>query len=246
MSENAKQSSIAAYDVASRVAAYDADMEIMHPLRSRMAEVVLEVLPWPSTTPLRCVDLGVGTGMLAARLLAAFPQAKVLAVDGAVAMVDLCRARLGKAAGRVEFLIADFLSIPEDRMAPESADAVVSAYALHHLSRQSKRDLIARAVTWLKPGGWFLNADLIVAAHPAVEQRIQALRETGIVNRAGGDPRFATRESTRQYLAQLEANERDQPLTLEEDLEAARQAGLRSADVFWKEYREAVWGGPKA
>jgi tRNA (cmo5U34)-methyltransferase len=245
MGENQTPASVRAYDLPSRVAAYDSDMEIMHPLRSKMAEVLLEVLPLGSNEPLRCLDLGVGTGMLTARVLDAFPLATIVAVDGAEAMIDLCRARLGPAARRVEFLVAGFQSMPADRLPPQSMDAVFSAYALHHLTRQAKRGLIAQALRWLKPGAWFLNADLVAARDPRVEQRIQILRETGIVSRARGDRRFLTRESTRAYLAQLEAGEHDQPLTLEVDLETARQAGLRSVEVFWKEYREAVWGGPK-
>jgi tRNA (cmo5U34)-methyltransferase len=217
----------------------------MHPLRSKMSDVLLEVLPLGRNQPLRCVDLGVGTGMLTARVLDVFPFATIVAVDGADAMIELCRARLGPAARRVEFLVAGFQSMPAHRLQPESMDAVFSAYALHHLTREAKRDLIAQALRWLKPGGWFLNADLVVARDPSVEQRIQVLRETGIVSRAAGDSRFFTRESTRAYLTQLEAGEHDQPLTLEEDLETARQAGLLSVEVFWKEYREAVWGGPK-
>ena len=42
----------------------------------------------------------------------------------------------------------------------------------------------------------------------------------------------------------LEASEGDQPLTLEEDLRILRDCGV-AAEVFWKEYREAVIGGPK-
>ena len=113
------------------------------------------------------------------------------------------------------------------------------------MTRKEKSGLIAQSLVWLKPVGWFLNADLVVARDPRVELRIQTLREAGIVNRAGGDARFETRSATRKYLADLERNERDQPLTLEDDLETAREAGLQSAEVFWKEYREAVWGGPK-
>jgi ubiquinone/menaquinone biosynthesis C-methylase UbiE len=237
--------SVRAYDLAARVAAYDSDMEIMHPLRSKMAEVVLEALPYASTEPLRAADLGAGTGLLTSRFLDAYPQARVLAVDGAAAMIDLCRSRLGAAASRVDFLTSDFRAIPADRIAPDSVDVVFSAYALHHLSRKEKCALIAQALGWLKRGGWFLNADLVVASDPLVEQRIQVLRETGILKRAGGDARFMTRESTRAFLSNLEANEGDQPLTLEEDLAAAREAGLLSAEVFWKEYREVVWGGPK-
>jgi tRNA (cmo5U34)-methyltransferase len=245
MSTHDAPDSVRAYDLPSRVTAYDSDMEIMHPLRSKMAGVLLEVLPWDPSAPLRCVDLGVGTGMLTARVLDAFPYATILAIDGAAAMVDLCRARIGPSAARVDFLVADFQSIPRDRIAPASLDVVFSAFALHHLTRPAKRDLIVRALGWLKPGGWFLNADLVVARNPRVEQRIQALRETGIVGRACGDPRFLSRESTRAYLDQLESSEHDQPLTLEDDLATARDAGLASVEVFWKEPRETVWGGPK-
>ncbi len=246
MCENKAPASVRAYDLPSRVAAYDSDMEIMHPLRSKMADVLMEVLPMASNEPLRCVDLGVGTGKLTEHILDAFPLATVVAVDGAEAMIDLCRARLGPAAARVDFLVADFQSIPAHRLQPASADVVFSAYALHHLARNAKREVIAQACLWLKPGGWFLNADLVVARDPQVERRIQVLREAGIVSRANGDTRFLTLASTRDYLAQLEANEQDQPLTLEGDLEIAREAGLNSVEVFWKQYREAVWGGPKS
>ena len=146
--------SIKAYDLAGRVAAYDSDMEIMHPLRSKMAEVLLQVLPFAATEPLRAVDLGVGTGLLTARFLDAFPHATILALDGAAAMIDLCRSRIGPAAEQVEFVIADFRAIPADRLAPRSVDVVFSAYALHHLARNEKLGLIAQSLTWLKPGGW--------------------------------------------------------------------------------------------
>jgi len=245
MSNIVESGSVRAYDLEKRVASYDSDMEIMHPLRSKMADILLEVLPWARTKALRAVDLGAGTGLLTKRFLDTFRHASVVAVDGAAAMIDLCRSRVGRTAGRVEYLIADFRAIPAARLAPGSVDVVFSAYALHHLTRQEKSGLIAQSLVWLKPGGWFLNADLVVARDPQVEQRIQDLREEGIVNRASGDPRFETRSATRKYLADLERNDHDQPLTLEDDLETAREAGLRSAEVFWKEYREAVWGGPK-
>jgi ubiquinone/menaquinone biosynthesis C-methylase UbiE len=245
MSDIAASASVRAYDLEKRVATYDSDMEIMHPLRSKMAEAVLEVLPWAKTDPLRGVDLGVGTGLLAGRFLDAFKHASLVAVDGSAAMIDLCRSRIRSAANRVEFLVADFRTIPASRLAAGSVDVVFSAYALHHLTRKEKSNLIALSLGWLKPGGWFLNADLVVANHPQVERRLQSLREAGIVKRANGDPRFGTLPATRAYLADLERNEHDQPLTLQDDLETAREAGLESVEVFWKEHREAVWGGPK-
>jgi hypothetical protein len=39
------EQSIAAYDVSQRVKTYDADMELMHPNRSKMVRIALEVPP---------------------------------------------------------------------------------------------------------------------------------------------------------------------------------------------------------
>jgi hypothetical protein len=41
----------------------------------------------------------------------------------------------------------------------------------------------------------------------------------------------------------LEEAEQDQPQTLTDDLRILRESGIENADVFWKEFREAVTGG---
>jgi tRNA (cmo5U34)-methyltransferase len=238
--------SVRAYDAADRVQAYDADMDLMHPLRHKMIAVALEVLPFDRQAELRALDLGVGTGFFAARFLEFFPRATVVAVDGAEAMLSFCQARLGEQAKRVEFVISDFQRLGRHHIPGGAVDAVFSAYALHHLPAGEKKQLIETSLALLKPGGWFLNADLVVAQEQAVERRIQQLRVEGVVSRASGDSRFLTPAATRAFLDQLEEDEKDQPLPLLEDLAIARAAGLTAVEVFWKEYREAVWGGPKA
>lgn len=106
--------------------------------------------------------------------------------------------------------------------------------------------VLRRVVELLVPGGWFINADLIVADSPELENRLQELRVAGIVERAkGSDDRFRDLASTRKFLADLEKNERDQPLTLAGDLDLLRNAGLRNVSAFWLEYRELVSGGQK-
>jgi len=91
-----------------------------------------------------------------------------------------------------------------------------------------------------------VNADLIVADSPEVENLLQQIRVLGIVERAGGaDNRFADLALTRQFLADLELKEADQPLTLAEDLALLRGSGLKNASAFWLEYRELVSGGQK-
>jgi tRNA (cmo5U34)-methyltransferase len=238
--------SIAAYDVSQRVKTYDADMDLMHPNRSKMVQIAIEVLPFPKTATLRAIDLGIGTGYFTERFLNHFPNSRVLGIDGAQAMIELAKARLTSLASRVQFVIGDFRKLQE--LAPDAgtADVVFSAYALHHLSRPDKETVLRQVVELLVPGGWFVNADLIVADSPELESRLQQIRIAGIVERAGGaDSRFASSALTRQFLADLERKEADQPLTLAEDLEILRSSGLRNVSAFWLEYRELVSGGQK-
>ena len=238
--------SISAYNLPERVAAYDADMELMHPNRSKMVQVALEVMPFESDARLTALDLGLGTAYFTERFLEAFPRSKVYGIDGAEAMVGLAKARLGSRAKRVAFRVGDLRHLGEFLAGVKSIDVAYSSYALHHLSREEKSSVITKAVSLLPAGGWFVNADIIAAQTPAVEQRIQEIRRKGIVERAQGiDARFRSDEATRRFLDQLEAEEGDQPLTLKDDLQVLRDAGLRDVAVFWLEYREAVVGGRK-
>lgn len=241
-----KSGSIAAYDSPERVARYDADMGIMHPNRGKMIEIALEVLPFDPEEHLRAIDLGVGTGYFTSCFLQRFPGATATAIDGAASMIDLARARLAANATRATFVVADIKELPEDVAAPSSVDVVFSSYTLHHLNLAEKRRVIHQSLAFLRPHGWFVNADLVVAEHGSVEERIQRLRVAGIVQRAPeGDPRFDDATSTRCFLDDLERTEQDRPLTLTEDLRLLKDAGLESVEVFWKEYREVVIGGPK-
>jgi len=238
--------SIGAYDVSQRVESYDADMELMHPNRSKMIQIALEFLPFPKTTALRAIDLGAGTGYFAARFLNHFPKSEVFVIDGAGAMIELARARLRSLASRVQFVIGDFRNLQQLARSVGRADVVFSAYALHHLNRSDKEAVLKQVVELLAPGGWFVNADLIVADSAEVESRLQQLRVAGIMERAGGsDNRFADSVSTRRFLNDLQANEGDQPLTLAEDLDVLRGSGLKNVSAFWLEYRELVSGGQK-
>jgi SAM-dependent methyltransferase len=238
--------SIDAYDVPDRVASYDADMEVMHPNRAKMVDVVVEFLPLPQDAETTVLDLGIGTGFMTGHLLEAYPRARVIGVDGAPAMIEMAKLRLGRMAERIDFRVGDFRSLGTLVGHDEIAAAVLTSYALHHLDRDAKTEVIRQAVDLLEPGGWFINADLILATSPGVEARTQQLRVEGIMRRAApGDRRFADEEATRRFLRELEAEEGDRPVTLQQDLEIMTSAGLEEGCVLWLEYREAVTAGRK-
>jgi SAM-dependent methyltransferase len=121
------EQSIAAYDVSQRVKTYDADMELMHPNRSKMVQVAIEVLPFPRTAALRAIDLGIGTGYFTKQFLNHFPNSRVLGIDGAQAMVELAKARLRSLASRLARIA---------RMEP------ALLYPVRHGSEQAQQDLL--------------------------------------------------------------------------------------------------------
>jgi ubiquinone/menaquinone biosynthesis C-methylase UbiE len=238
--------SVQAYDIPERVRTYDADMDIMHPLRWKMVEIALEILPYDETQRLDVLDLGVGTGIFARRVLETYVRSRVVAIDGATAMLEMAKARLGTLAERVEWVLSDFREIPSEVLKPNHFDVVISSYALHHLDANEKLAVLERVVRSLKPNGWFLNADIVKAEGKEVEKRIQELRVNAVTARgARKDERFHTPEITKTTLDKLEADEQDQPQTLATDLGIIRDAGITNAEVLWKEYRETVVGGPK-
>ncbi len=240
-----QRQAIASYDVPERIASYDRDMDVMHPNRHRMVRVALELLPFERDRDFLALDLGSGTGFFTQRLLEAFPNARVIAVDGARSMVEAAAERLGPLARSVDFRTGDFRDLGRLLKPGETGAAVISAYALHHIDHDAKVAVVRRCLEFLEPGGWFLNADLVVAESERLEERIQELRVAGIVRRAGSDPRFNESTRVRAFLDDLEAKEGDQPLPLTEDLEVLRRAGLEHVGVFWSEHREAVTGGVK-
>ena len=237
-------SSVQAYETSARVAAYDADMDLMHPNRHKMVEAMMAVLAASAPAPRLVIVLGTGSGFLLDRLLRRFPDCRAVAINGSHQMMAAAKSRLGSLAERVEFMAGDLRQPEAFGHGIASADAVVSAFALHHLDLQEKARLIGHCRTLLKDGGWFLNAELVVAEDEFLEALVQQMRVSGIVERAHGqDPRFRDTAQTRRFLDELERNECDQPQRLADDLRIVRECGYRHAALFWKDTREAVYGG---
>ena len=231
--------SIESYNLPERIKTYDADMDIMHPNRVKMADILLDFLPGDSEDSLRALDLGTGSGYLVDRFLRRFTAGRATGVDSSKPMLELAQARLGELSPRMSCCEGDCRQLTSLVEGP--FDVVFTAYALHHLDAEAKTDVVAQSLSLLKPGGWFFNADLVVAQEPAIEARIQELRVRGIVERADGrDQRFASTATTRAYLDKLEAEDGDQPLTLHDELAVLSAAGGVEVALLWVEHREAV------
>ena len=100
------------------------------------------------------LELGIGTGETAKRVLAAHPGANLTAVDSSKEMLERARGVVPQADLRLARL--------EDELPAGPFDLVVSALAVHHLDGPGKRDLFRRVANVLAPGGMVVLADVIV------------------------------------------------------------------------------------
>jgi len=181
--------------------------------------------------PRRVLDLGAGTGALAAALLAREGVGEVVLIDVDGEMLAQARVRLAAFGER-----ATFREQPFDAALPR-CDAVAASLALHHVPTMArKRALYARIHAALKPGGVFVNADVTMPAEPdlqeaAYERWARHLVASGIEHRRA-----------REHFA--EWADEDTYFPLDEELAALRDVGFE-AECAWQEIPFSLVVGKK-
>lgn len=104
------------------------------------------------------LDLGSGTGVTAARVLARHPESSLIGIDSSNAMLDHAR----HAVPTADFLCQRL----EDPLPAGPFDLVVSAFAIHHLPSSRKRDLFMRVGAVLGLRGRFVMCDVVIPTDP--------------------------------------------------------------------------------
>ncbi|HZN65691.1 MAG TPA: class I SAM-dependent methyltransferase [Tepidisphaeraceae bacterium] len=176
------------------------------PHRADGEETLLAELP-PDCR--RILDLGAGDGRLLALCLLARPQATGVAADFSPPMLDKLIARFG-GDERVQVLRHD-LALP---LPPSlgTFDAVVSAFAIHHLDHARKRSLYGEVFALLTPGGVFANLEHVASASERLHARFY--------------------EALGLSLADEDAS--NQLLDVETQLRWLREIGYDDVDCYWK------------
>lgn len=120
------------------------------------------------------VDLGIGTGALAARCLAVSPQARVVGVDSDPDILALAQRRLArKRAQQPSLMQGNFLESALPR-----CEAMVATLALHHIAEaKTKQRFYARCFAALRRGGIFANGDCFMAENSKLSQRYMKMWE---------------------------------------------------------------------
>ena len=174
----------------------------------------------------RIIDLGGGTGSLAEAILERFPQTSIFLLDIDPAMLDIARTRLARFADRIELSLGSFAdTLP-------SADAVVSAFALHHISTLEQKTVAYRAIrNAIRPGGVFLNNDAVAGDFwPLLRDEWAAFMSN----------QGFTLEQGYRNLEDWAAE--DTYFSVRDELRAMENAGFDRPDCFWRRSTVGILG----
>jgi tRNA (cmo5U34)-methyltransferase len=219
---------------------------IFTPGRDEIRDVILELIPAEPDESFLAVELGVGAGWLSHAVLARFPRARIIGLDGSPVMLQETENRLGPFAGRFElrrFRLEDPSWL--DGLT-EPIRCFISSLVVHHLDGPGKQKLYAELYRRLDPMGAVIIADL-VAPRSEWERRYLANAWDAAVERQSREA-TGSDEIYREFLDSHWNYYRypdpvDIPSAVPEHLAWLEEAGFQGANVFWERAGHTVYGG---
>ncbi|SPF44920.1 Methyltransferase type 12 [Candidatus Sulfopaludibacter sp. SbA4] len=218
------------------------------PDRAEQIAVIAALAPFGGHESFRLVELAAGEGLFAAALLAAFPKASYVGLDGSASMRDRAAERLREFAGRAELHAFDLAGSSWHGFL-DGAGVVFSSLSIHHLPAGEKRALFRVVHSRLSPGGALLIADLVEPQHSRAGSLFAAAWDRRVAQASvahSGDDRLRRRFDEGRWNHYRFADAADRPSPLFHQLRWIEEAGFDIADCFWLQAGHAIFGGYKA
>ncbi len=198
---------------------YDARIITFVPAYEELLSAAAEALRLLSGQSLKIVDLGIGTGALAARCLTVHHDAHILGIDNDPAMLDVARARLAN-HHNLDLVCGNLLSV-----SIPPCDAIVASIALHHIKTpEEKNAYYQKCYSALKPGGILVSADCF----PARDARLAEAHRKSWLHHL--EQTYSPPEAEAHLASWAEE---DRYFPLEDEVEWLRNAGF-SPEVVWR------------
>jgi len=215
------------------------------PFGAEQIEAMLRVVEARGAAVTNFADLGCGSGVLAQALLTQYPSAQATLVDFSEPMLAAARAQFANHDPLPLFVVAD-LSVPDwlstvERRAP--FDAVVSGYAIHHLTDARKCALYGEVFGLLAPGGMFVNVEHVASRTPWIETIADALMIDSLFafQRQRGSAR--SRDAVAEEFVHRPDKAANILAPVETQCDWLRQSGFVDVDCYFKVFELAVFGG---
>jgi ubiquinone/menaquinone biosynthesis C-methylase UbiE len=224
-------------------AAFLNERSLLIPDRKRQLEVMLRILQFALRRPERVLDVGAGDAILLATILEAFPQASGVAVDFSPLMLEQARARLERFTDRAASIEADLQTPAWLAKVEGPFDAVVSGFAIHHLSHERKRALYREIYGLLAPGGVFINCEHVASTSPRIEKMFDDAMTEHLWERRRERGENATREQVYREFMERPDRAANILALVEDQCQWLREIGFQDVDCFWRYFELAIFGG---
>lgn len=217
--------------------------EAADPTRAERFQLMCDLFPCPTDATVTILDVGAGYGPVSQFILDQFANATCIAQDGSTPMLQRAQQRMAGYGARFTTYQSDLFD--KDWLPKQYGpfDAAVSSSCLHNL-RDFKRisEIYGEIRAHLKPGGVFLNLDLVNAPTLALQQHY--VRATTAQRQRGGASRADLNAMVqRAHQTPDHGPAHAFPANLDQHLAALRSAGFTEVDCFWKDLRRALYGG---
>ena len=206
-------------------------------------QLMCDLCGFPDDATVTILDVGAGYGPVSMFILERYPRATCIAQDGSPPMLNRARTLLARYGKRFQTYQSDLFETSWLPTQFGPFDAAVSSSCLHNLrSFERIRQIYREIREQLKPGGAFLNLDLVNATTAEVQRRYDGVaaarrhRDGAAAEHLEAMVRSGGRSPTSGPAGPF-------PATLEQHLAALHAAGFNDVDCFWKELRRALVGG---
>jgi ubiquinone/menaquinone biosynthesis C-methylase UbiE len=215
------------------------------PLAGEQMEMMLRMIDAGAGRVERILDLGCGGGTLAAALLARYPQAQATLVDFSEPMIEEARKSLAPYGDACRFVLADLADAGWQTAIADRApfDAVVSGYAIHHVTDERKHQLYAEIFGLLRPGGMFVNVEHVKSATDWLQNLCDEMIIDSIYAYHTAQGGKLTREQVGDDFVRRPDKESNILAMVEDQCAWLREIGFADVDCYLKVYELAVFGG---
>jgi len=189
---------------------------------------------------IQVLDLGCGDGLFVKELLQSFNVSQVVMVDGSDEMLDTAMKQIEEHRC-VKFVKASFQKLLQDDPLECQFDFIFSSLAIHHINLEQKSGFYKYCYDHLRPGGCFINYDVVLSPTDGLEGLYLSLWHQWIVSH----PDKTRARTLRGIPDQYKANSDNIPDKLDTQLERLRKTGFRDVDCFFKYGIFSLFGGCK-
>lgn len=179
----------------------------------------------PTEAKSRVLDLGIGTGQTAQKILKKFSLTEIDGYDISLNMINQAKERLIGYSERVRFFHEDMIK----SKFTEKYGAIISVLCIHHLNPTQKQYLFERAFGALEPEGIFLIADIVKFDSEAETEENEEEWKKFMTDNLGDE----AEHWFQNYL------EEDLPDSVNNQLKWLKEAGF-DAECIWEHINYAV------